>query len=600
MNFSWQRLLILAILGLYGPGVVAQESGAGGGGTGGGSSGSSSSGGTGGSGASSSFGSPSSGNSANPFSANPYLPSTPSAPSSPSTPSSAAPSFRTGEGTPPSGEPTAPGSAPGAASSFGSEQTGPNLTRTPPASFTIPGLYGQGSRQFIVGEGRLARPKFRFNGRISQGYDDNVFQTPTHGLSQRSQKQQVLVSPGSAGGPVEVEVPSGDPLVPATTQIVNIPAQKPVFRTVRIPGVAAPERVGSWVTRTSLGGDVQFATRRDLFTFDIDAGNSYYWDRPGDKSEYNGSLSLIYLRKLSGRAQFTMQLEASYQSQPNFAQINTPTSNNRGSYLTTNAKADLSYRLTPRFSSVTSVGYNSLFTQEQAQRSADFTETTVSTELRYLFSPRLTLLGEVRYSTSVHDETPLLDTTSYSLLLGGELTLTRRFKATMRLGEAFQTYTEGGDTGSSPYVETSLDYRLARGTTIQWNSRYGYEESGLVNNELIVARSGVALTQIFSPRLQASLSLNYVHTQNTAETQVVVTPAVAADPLTNTVGSPAVTKSVSVETNTDAVDSTLGVQYILSRHWIFNLNYTYTTSIGPVETSDYYRQQIFLGAQFVF
>jgi hypothetical protein len=60
------------------------------------------------------------------------------------------------------------------------------------------------------------------------------------------------------------------------------------------------------------------------------------------------------------------------------------------------------------------------------------------------------------------------------------------------------------------------------------------------------------------------------------------------------------TRTVEVETTQDTIDATVGLQYTLSRRWSFNLNYTYTMAIGPVETSDYYRQQIFLGAQMQF
>jgi hypothetical protein len=576
---------------------------------------------------------------------NPFAPDSKPATTTPGSPGS--PSFRTGEASlfpdstngQPGAIPAAPGAAPGAASNFGTEQTGAGVTRTPPATFTVPGLYGRNPQQFVVGEGRLARPRFRFNGKISTGYDDNVFQTPTHPQTQRPQKIPILVTPGNTETTALVTVPSGDPLVPDSEELVQIPAQAPKFRYQKIPGTTAPERIGSFVTRSSVGWDVQLASRRNLFTFDINAGNSYYWDRPGKKSEYTGSLALIYLRKITGRAQFTLAFNASYQSQPDFSQVNSPTNNNRGSYLTTNAKADLSYRLTPRFSTVTSVAYNSLYSMEKSQSSGDFGETTFGTELRYLFSPRITLLGELRYSSSAHKDNVDLDTNTYFLLLGGELTLTRRFTASIRIGESMQTYSESGQKSSSPYVETSLDYRLARGTTIEWNGRFGYEESGIANGENIVARSGLTLTHIFSPRLQASASVNLVHTQMTSTSEVAVQttdPTSATTQATSTASNTTATtaatdttagtdstatadstttsdkqtkakkpvtpetKSVTTKTTQETIDATLGLNYTLSRRWSFNLSYTYTMSLGPVETSDYYRQQIFFGAEFQF
>ncbi len=578
------------------------------------------------SGASSSFGSPSTPNPASPF-------GSPSAPT-PATPT--APSFRTGEApATPGGPNDRTGAAPGAASAFGTEQPGAGLNRTPPASFTVPGFYGRGSQQFVVGEGRLARPRFRYHGSLSTGYDDNVFQTPTHGPSAPEQKVQILVAPAVPTTNAFVTVPSGDPLVPDSDVLTEIPGSKAKFRTQTIPAVPAAERKSSWVTRASAGFDVQMANRRNLFTFDLDAGDNYYWDRPGKKSDYNGSVSLVYLRKLTGRAQFTMTLGANYQTEPDFSQPNQPTSNQGGSHLSVNAKADLSYRLTPRFSSVTSVSYTSLHAAEKTQRSGDYGETTFGTELRYLFSPRLTLLGELRYSSSMHQDDIAQDTTSYFLLVGGELTLTRRFSASVRLGETMQTYTEGGSKSSSPYLEATLDYRLARATTVQWNARYGFENSGNSHSQSTVARSGLVLTQIFSPRLQGSLSLNLIHNSISTTSEVAVTPVVAptaavaptpapttpvdpnapVDPAATPTATPAPsptpapkaakpvvprTKTIVTATTQDTIDATAGLHYTFDRHWSFNLNYTYTMSIGPQVTADYYRQQIFLGAEFQF
>ncbi|MEP6672966.1 MAG: hypothetical protein ABJF10_27635, partial [Chthoniobacter sp.] len=361
----------------------------------------------------------------------------------------------------------------GSASAFGAtEKPGPQLQQAP-ASFAVPGFYGRGTQTYTVGEGRLARPRFRFSGNVSLGYDDNVFQTPTHGQSVPDEKVQVQQTAGSPAGSVEVSVPSGDPNIPDSVQTVQIPAVAPKFRTVTIPGVPEAQRIASWITRTDVKWDVQFANRRTLFTFDVGGGVDYYWNRPGKKADYTGNLSLVYLRRLTGRAQFTTSLDMSYQSQPDFSQPNTPSSSNAGSYLTTNIKTDLSYRLTPRFSTVTSVSYSAVSYAEKTQNSSNYATTTYGTELRYLFSPRLTVVGEARYSADMHANNSALDTTTYFLLLGGDLTLSRRFTASLRLGDQVQSFQnqgnqvdQGGGSGSSPYLEATLNYRLGQGTIL--------------------------------------------------------------------------------------------------------------------------------------
>jgi hypothetical protein len=539
---------------------------------------------------------------------------------------SASPSFRTGAAsTLPETTPRTP-TTPGASSAFGTEGAGAAApTRAAPATFSVPASYGRSPQQFTVGEGRLARPRFRFTGNVAMGYDDNILQTPTRGQSTQDQKFLVLKKEAVPATLMEVVVPSGDPMVPNSTKTVVVPGEEAEFRTETIRGTPPPQRLGSWVSRTDVGWDVQFASRRTLFTFDLKGGTDYYWERPGKKYEYTGSLALVYLRKLTGRAQFTLSANMNYQAQPDFSQVNAPTSNNRGSYLTTNVKADLSYRLTPRFSTVTSVAYNSLSSMEKAQQSSDYGETTFGTELRYLFSPRLTLLGELRYSSDIHKDNPALDTNTYFVLAGGELTLSRRFTATLRLGESIQTYSESGGKNSAPYAEATLFYRLGRGTTVQWNGRYGYEEAGAPDTQVLVYRSGLSLAQVFNPRFQGSLALNLVRSTSTTTTKTSTSNAAsvnsstasASSSGTDTAGTAtgtATTNPVSTtaaETRTkketittelvqDTIDATLSFQYILSRHWSLNLSYSYTMLLAPEDTGDYYRQRLFLGAEYQF
>jgi len=553
--------------------------------------------------------SPAAGSAASPGASSSFgtAPSAPAAGNIPNAPSQGTTPFGTqnpqGQGTQNQGNPdtnpqASDNPAGTGASAFGSpEKPGASQLQQAPATFAVPGFYGRGTHTFTVGEGRLARPRFRFSGNISVGYDDNVFQTPTHGPSSPAQKVEVLETPGSPAANVQVLVPSGDPNVPDSIETVRIPAVAPKFRTVKIPAVPEAQRIASWVTRTDAKWDVQFANRRTLFTFDLGGGLDYYWNRPGKKQDYTGNVSMVYLRKLTGRLQFTATVDASYQSQPDFSQPNVPTRNNVGSYLTANMKADISYRLTPRFSTVTSVTYNTLLYQEETQNADNYATTTFGTELRYLFSPRLTLLGELRYSSNAHDNTAALDTTSYYALIGGELTLSRRFTASLRVGEVVQEFSDSGDKQSSPYLEASLNYRLAQQTILGWNARYGYEESGTVNTRTLVARTGLQLTQIFTPRFQGVLTVNLLRNNSkfTGPVSEVVPISTNGTETTTTV-----THNVTTETTEDTVDTSLGFYYTLDRHWTLNMTYSYTMFMGAESTLDYYRQRIFLGAAYQF
>jgi len=480
------------------------------------------------------------------------------------------------------------------ASAFGNTQgqAGAQLRAAPP-SFSIPGFYGRGPINFTAGEGRLARPHFRFSASVSEGYDDNPLQTPTHGFATREQQVPVQVAaavPATTGLQV---VPSGDPNIPDSLQTVIIPGVGAKFKNVTVPAIKAPVRIGSLVERVNADMDVQFANRHSLFTLDLTGGASYYQDRQGSNTDYNLNLALLYLRKLSGRAQFTINVTESYQTEPDYSQPNLPTSSNLGPYISSNIKLDLSYRWTPRISSVTSLTYSSLNYIDSGPSVQNYATTTLGTEIRYLFSPRNTLVGEVRYSADAHSNDSTLDTKNYYILVGDDITLSRRFLATFRFGEEIESFKQGGSQ-AAPFLETTLDYRIGQATVLRWNVRYGYEEAGVADQHNLTARTGLTLTQVFSPRVQGTFSLNLVRgslssndgsssTTSTTSTSTVVNPfALPADQIT------------------DTINGTAAIYYTLNRHWSFNLTYSYTQSIGPVSFDDFYRNQVFLGATYQF
>ena len=471
----------------------------------------------------------------------------------------------------------ADGTATGAASTFGDERSATKKPGEGEPTFTIPGGYGRAAQQFTAGEGRLARPRFRYTGSVSFGYDDNVFQTPNRGGTPDTEVT-VLASPGTAAR-TEVGIgPNGE------TQTVTIPGTDPKTRKIVIAGQPGTPRVGSFLTRANVGFDVQFASRKTFFTFDIRTGADWYWDRPGKDVDYTGSVALMYLQRLTPRVQFTANVNASYQTQPDLSQVNTST-RQAGSFLSFSSKGDLTYRLSPRFSVVGSLSYNAIRYSEQAQQAGDYGETVFGTELRYLFSPRLTLLGEVRYSSTSYDMVSRRDAHTLYLLLGGEVTLSRRFTSTLRVGANVRSFDQGGNSATSPYGELTLNYLLAKATVIRLNGRYGFEEPPDAQSKLLSLRAGLSLVQSFSPRLHGSLGVNYVR-QTTTSTPLAVAPAKGTLP--------------QVETSINTVDSTIGFDYNVTRNWTLNANYSYTREAGSIAQREYYRNRIFVGAAYDF
>jgi Putative beta-barrel porin 2 len=467
---------------------------------------------------------------------------------------------------------TAP--SPGAASSFGGPgANGMQGQAAAPITYTIPGTYGQPPIRLTAGEGRLARPLYRFTASLGVGYDDNVLQTPTRTPSVPATVVKELIAPASPPHTSVVEVTQAD----GTTvqEVVELPAVPATTVSIPVPGVPAQKRIGSPVDRQNVGLDVQFADRTTVFTLDLGLGADYYWERPGTKTDYNGTFALAFLHRLTPLAQVTANVNANYITQPNLALVNTPTNNNVGPYLNLNARADLSYRLMPRFSTVMSVSYATTYYTVPTQQANTFAQTTYGLELRYLFSPLVTFVGEGRYSPIAYANDPTRAGDSYFLLGGLDLTLSRRLSATIRLGEDIRTFEESGTAVSSPYLELSSTYALTRATSLLWNVHYGLEEPPDANTKVQVLRTGLTLQQSLTPRLIGNLACNLVREVSTNDLS-------------------------SVETVQNTAEATIGVSYTLSRHWTFSLNYTYDVLFSAGVTSDYYRNRIFLTANCAF
>ncbi len=456
----------------------------------------------------------------------------------------------------------------GAASAFGGGQTGEKPPEAAEPTFTIPGAYGRPSQSFTPGEGRLARPRFRYTASVSFGYDDNVFQTPTNSPGIPTQVVQVLDTPPTPDQVVQGIGPNGE------ATVVVVPGRPATTRKVVIPGIPGQPRVGSFLNHPSASFDVQFASRKTLFTFDLNAGANMYWDRPGKDVDYTGSMALLYLHRLTKRLQFTANVVAAYQTQPNLSLINTSTQQG-GSYLNVTSSMNLNYRFTPRFSGSATLNYNILRYQEELQQSSDYNETVLGTELRYLFSPRYTLLAQLRYSRINYVTTDGRDADTIFLLLGGEVTLSRRFTGSLLFGGTLRTFNNSGNRATSPYLEMTLSYQLARATLIRFNGRFGFEAPPDEQSDLISLRSGLTLVHSFSPRLQANVGLDYV--RQTTTTQGVDTSSV-----------------------TNTIQLSLGMAYNLTRQWTLSANYNYIAQRSTISTSDYYRNQTFIAAAYEF
>jgi hypothetical protein len=519
-------------------------------------------------------------------------PETPPKPTKPTKPTGAGASTTFGAGT---GTGTTPATPEGETPSG----EGPEQREAPPA-FSLPGFYGTAApTTFKGGEGRLARPKFRFNINLAQGYDDNVLQTPDDPLELPD--QVVVIDPGTPDTVVFVPVTRtvyvqsfAGPIVyyrPVTTTTLErrvIEGRDPVVETIQAPD--PQERTGSLVSRAAFAFDAQIFTKRSLFTLDLNGSIDRYWNRPGieSKDDFAGAVAFNYIYNFTPRLTFSAAANVAYISQPDLTRANTPERVGAGDVVNSLARVNLAYRLTPRISATLSLGQNALFyTQRNATGLAatdlpganpangDNFQTTGGMELRYLWKPRVTLLGEFRHVLITYPDRPELDATSDILLFGAELRLTSRLFATLRLGQSIRTFDQSGDSSMSPHGEGTVTYQLTPTSRVNWDARFGFEEPPSPETEVLSFRSSLSYLKNFTPRLSLGAAMSGVHriTQFSGSGDDVVD---------------------------QIFDASITLEYRVTRTFSLNATFTFIRSISTTDELNYDRNRVFIGAEYTF
>jgi hypothetical protein len=443
----------------------------------------------------------------------------------------------------------------------------------------VPGFYGQGSTTFFGGSGRLAKPKFETKVTFGVGYDDNLFQTPSSNTPQFLPGASQIDSPEP---PLQLIDPGGEPIFETHKEFVGggavverrvqVGVTQPVFGPVE----TVPEgRTGSFFTRIGLGLEMQSYTRRSLFTFDLNANQSYYWEREKDPAEYNGSFDLKYLYRFTPRLQLTTQVNTAYISQPDLSRVNTPQRQTQGDLINGLVRMDLAYRITPRLSLSLTGNFSGNRYTEKVEQIGDFNELTFGLEARYLWKARWTLLAEYRHGMTDYLNRDDLDASTNYLLVGSEFIISPRLSGSLRMGEAIKTFESTGDSQSAPYVESSVTYRSTARSSVQWNNRFGFEEPASPDEERLVYRSTISYNYAFTPHLRATVGANLLHEITTSQ-------------------------STDVKTGQDTVEISLGFEYEMTRRFNLNGSYTFTLVNTNTGLSDYYRDRVFFGGEYTF
>lgn len=385
-------------------------------------------------------------------------------------------------------------------------------------SFFLPGGYGYLPETINPGMGAYSKPAFDFTFTLQQGYNDNIYSAS-----------------GETGSPIK----------------------------------------GSPTTQGTLGMDILLAQARTFLSLGADIGGLYYWDKDGRAFSPAGHLNLLHVYKFTPRLQLTSRINSGFYSQPDLSLSNAPRPNS-GDYFNLSSLFDLSYRMTPRFSTDTSAAIDTQIFQQSESKGSNYLQGTLGQALRMRISPRGTAVLEGRFS-KISYNAEIRNSTTQSIMGGADFQIGPRLNGTFRGGVSFRQFEPvGAPDATSPYAEGGLGYRYGVGSVIRWDNRFGFEESNDYHQRNQSFRTSLWVNHVFTPRISASGGVTYTH-----------------EKLTDVFNS-------SWVDNQDLISCNLGVQYILTRKITIFANYRRSQLISDVPFTDYSRNEYYMGATYHF
>ena len=386
--------------------------------------------------------------------------------------------------------------------------------------FTLPGGMGFTPLDFTPGQGKYDRKPLTLTATLQQGYDDNIYSS----------------SGKFAAYPVK----------------------------------------GSAMTNAGVGMDLlSYQAARMGLSLGTNLGGIYYWDRKGDQLTPSGGINLLFAYKLTPRAQFSAVLNGLYTNQSSLTVVNGLTEFNGKPYLVFNGKFDLLYQWMPRISTDTTYSIASATHQQTGAGTDNYVNQTLGQSLRYKISSVMIGVVEGRFSHIVYDNS-LLDSNTYYILGGFDLTLSRRMSATLRAGDSFRNYDAVGLTSSSaPYAETSLNYALGKRSSISLDGRYGFDDGTSNTPSRKSTRTALNFNQTITNKLRGAVGFGYTHRYASQDFNVI-------------------------ETAEDNVSTTLGFQYLFSPQWTGFGNYNRIQILSSDSNREYTKNTYYLGASYQF
>jgi hypothetical protein len=337
--------------------------------------------------------------------------------------------------------------------------------------------------------------------------------------------------------------------------------------------------VDSWYTNWAAGIAYSFGGSRLQLKANVGGGITYYYQRPGDKVDFNGLIGLEATYLATPRLTLGFVTTTAYLSQPDLTIVG-GTNRQDGDYFYTNTTFSASYQWSEIISSVTSYNFTAFYYVDQnLNENQGRISQTVAQSVRWLWKPKTTLVAEYRINPVTYYDADLNQLSNF-FLMGFDQVFNPRFFWNVRVGAQVNfndNPVDGKSTYVGPYFESLLTYNVGARTSLSWNMRYGTEASGLYNvTQRQTFRTGLVLNHSITPRIAATFAMNY---QCNYYDQANVIPSFTEN----------------------IVDFSAGLTFRINRMVSLQAGYQFTIDVAPDYTGrEYTRNIVFAGANFTF
>lgn len=301
-------------------------------------------------------------------------------------------------------------------------------------------------------------------------------------------------------------------------------------------------------------------------------------ERFSRKGDINSFLNLAVTHEVSPRLSLSGSVDSAYRTEPDFSS-DLGLNQRAGNYFRTTNLISGTYQWSDRFSTVSSYTFRLLrYENSFTALFADRDEHSLAEEFRFELNRQTVVVADYRFLVVDYATSPR-DSTTHFLLAGVEQAFSPRLKAQVRAGVSFRSF-ESGEDKTNPDFEGSIDYELARYSSLSWTVRYGVEQAnGVQTLSRTTFRTGLQLKYGFTSKLSSALSLLYHHDEKNGG---------------NMIGR------AGVGSSTDAYALSVSLRYQLTRHVDLDTSFQHTELSSGAFGGNYSRNRYSVGASFTF